>query len=90
MPVKVPYAVKNAAVIRLGDAIDIELTPDSGGTLSVAVPDLPAVFTYGNDVDHAVQMAREAIVLYLETCLDERLSMPITSKRARHVLGALR
>jgi predicted RNase H-like HicB family nuclease len=36
------------------------------GQYTVTVPSLPGCITYGDNVDHAIQMAREAIELYLE------------------------
>jgi antitoxin HicB len=37
--------------------------PEGGYT--VTVPTLPGCVTYGEDVDHAIEMVREAIELYL-------------------------
>ncbi len=35
------------------------------GTYTVTVPALPGCITYGENVDHAIQMAEEAIELYI-------------------------
>ena len=42
-----------------------EPEPDSGYT--VTVPSLPGCITYGDDIDQAIAMAKEAIELYLES-----------------------
>jgi predicted RNase H-like HicB family nuclease len=36
------------------------------GTYTVSVPALPGCMTYGDSVEHAIQMAQEAIELYIE------------------------
>ena len=44
----------------------IVLTPENDGRYSVSVPALPGCHTWGDSFEHAVDMAREAIDLYLE------------------------
>ena len=44
----------------------VELEPLEGGGFSVTVPALPGCVTWGNTLDHAVTMAREAVELWLE------------------------
>lgn len=44
----------------------ILLNKEPEGQYSVSVPALPGCFTYGDKIDHAIQMAKEAIELYLE------------------------
>ena len=41
------------------------------GSYTVSVPALPGCMTYGDTVEHAIQMAQEAIELYIEE-LNER------------------
>lgn len=41
------------------------------GSYTVSVPALPGCMTYGETVEHAIQMAKEAIELYIEE-LQER------------------
>jgi predicted RNase H-like HicB family nuclease len=43
------------------------LTKEPEGGYTVTVPSLPGCVTYGESVDEAVLMAREAIELYLES-----------------------
>ncbi|MBP7965000.1 MAG: type II toxin-antitoxin system HicB family antitoxin [Caldilineaceae bacterium] len=42
-----------------------EPEPDNGYT--VTVPSLPGCITYGDDIDQAIVMAKEAIEVYLES-----------------------
>ncbi len=45
--------------------IFLQKEPEGGYT--VTVPSLPGCITYGDDIDHAMLMAQEAIELYLES-----------------------
>ncbi len=51
-----------------------EPEPDSGYT--VTVPSLPGCITYGDDIDQAIDMAKEAIELYLESLIAHGESIP--------------
>jgi len=42
------------------------LTPEPEGGFTVSVPALPGCITYGESIDHALSMAKEAIELYVE------------------------
>ena len=44
------------------------------------VPALPGCITYGDDVDHAMAMAKEAIELFLETLKAEGDPIPDDSR----------
>lgn len=46
---------------------EVVLTPEAEGGFSVAVPDLPGVYTQGETVEESLEMAKEAIELYLES-----------------------
>ena len=48
--------------------------PEGGYT--VTVPTLPGCVTYGDDVDHAIEMVREAIALYLESLIAHGEEIP--------------
>ncbi|MBU0609560.1 MAG: type II toxin-antitoxin system HicB family antitoxin [Armatimonadetes bacterium] len=54
----------------------IMLTKEEDGRYSVEVPSLPAVATYGNDLAHALAMARDAIECYLESLALDDLPAP--------------
>ena len=49
----------------------IHLHKEAEGGFTVSVPVLPGCITYGDDVDEALAMAKEAIELYIEE-LQER------------------
>jgi len=42
------------------------LRKEPEGGYTVIVPTLPGCITYGNSIDHALEMAKEAIELYIE------------------------
>lgn len=44
----------------------IHLHKETEGGYTVSVPSLPGCITYGEDIDHAIKMAKEAIELYIE------------------------
>ncbi|MBK7296017.1 MAG: type II toxin-antitoxin system HicB family antitoxin [Flavobacteriales bacterium] len=52
--------------------------PEGGYTVNV--PALPGCITYGDDVDHAMAMAKEAIELFLETLKAEGDPIPDDSR----------
>ncbi|MCB0200659.1 MAG: type II toxin-antitoxin system HicB family antitoxin [Anaerolineae bacterium] len=61
------------------------LTKELEGGYTVTVPSLPGCVTYGDTVDEAISMAREAIDLYLESLEahgdpipDERMTLEYT------------
>ncbi len=58
----------------------ILLTQEPEGGYTVNVPALPGCTTYGNDVEHAMTMAREAIELYVETLQAEGDLIPDDSR----------
>jgi predicted RNase H-like HicB family nuclease len=45
----------------------ILLTAEQEGGFSVSVPELPGCFTEGETIEEAVDMAKEAIMLYIES-----------------------
>jgi predicted RNase H-like HicB family nuclease len=47
----------------------IILTQDPEGGYTVVVPALPGCITYGDNVNHAIDMAKEAIEGYLEVTI---------------------
>lgn len=53
------------------------------GTVNVEFPDHPNIITYGNDREHAIEMASEALNATLETELDRGLSLPEPSGKPR-------
>jgi len=47
----------------------IILTQEPEGGYTVVVPTLPGCITYGDNVNHAIDMAKEAIEGYLEVTI---------------------
>ena len=54
----------------------IILEPDPEGGFTVLVPALPGCITQGRTKEQAIQRAREAIVLHLESLLADGESIP--------------
>jgi len=48
----------------------IHLRKEPEGGYTVIVPSLPGCITYGETVDHALEMAKEAIELYIEGLIE--------------------
>ena len=63
----------------------IELVPLEDGGFSVTVPALPGCVTWGESFDHAVEMAREAIELWLEELQEHGEPIPEERAAARPV-----
>lgn len=54
----------------------ILLHKEPEGTYTVLVPALPGCITYGETVEHAIDMAKEAIELYIEDLQDRGEEIP--------------
>lgn len=54
----------------------INLRKEEDGGYTVFVPSLPGCITYGENVDEAIAMAREAIELYIEELQDRGETIP--------------
>lgn len=52
------------------------LTPEDEGGFSVSVPALPGCFTQGETIEEAIQMAKEAISLYVESLEEDGEPVP--------------
>lgn len=62
------------------------LTPEPEGGFTVSVPALPGCITYGESIDHALSMAKEAIELFVETLEAEGEAVPDDSKTFEYSL----
>lgn len=62
------------------------LTPEAEGGFSVSVLALPGCFTQGATIEEAMQMAREAISLYVESLESEGEVVPDDSKTLEYSL----
>ena len=57
---------------------------DNQHTFGVVVPDLPGCFSAGDSLDEAMAQAREAILRYLESLIDEGKAPPQPSPVDMH------
>jgi antitoxin HicB len=57
------------------------------GTYTVSVPALPGCMTYGDTVEHAIQMAQEAIELYIEELHERGEEIPDDSDTLEYSLN---
>jgi antitoxin HicB len=64
----------------------ILLTPEEEGGFSVSVPALPGCFTQGETVAEAMEMAKEAISLYIETLEEEDNPIPDDNRTLEYSL----
>jgi len=62
------------------------LTQEPEGGYTVVVPSLPGCITYGNDVNHAMDMAKEAIEGYLEVLKEQGDVIPDDSRSLEYSL----
>jgi antitoxin HicB len=65
----------------------ILLTKEPEGAYTAVVPALPGCITYGENVDHAISMAKEAIELYIENLQDKGESIPDDSETLEYSLN---
>lgn len=63
----------------------IAIEPGDGQhAFGVAVPDLPGCFSAGDTLDEAIDKAREAIELWLESVIDDGGSVPVPRFISEH------
>lgn len=65
----------------------IRLHKEPEGGFTVTVPTLPGCITYGEDVDEAIVMAKEAIELYIEELKDRGETIPDDSNTLEYSLN---
>jgi len=64
----------------------ILLTPEDEGAFSVSVPALPGCFTQGETVEEAIEMAKEAISVYIESLEEDGEPIPDDSRNLEYSL----
>ncbi|MFB9842177.1 type II toxin-antitoxin system HicB family antitoxin [Mucilaginibacter ginsenosidivorans] len=64
----------------------ILLAPQEEGGFSVTVPALPGCFTHGETVEEAIEMAKEAISLYIESLEGDGEPIPDDSNNLEYSL----
>lgn len=65
----------------------INLRKEEEGGYTVLVPALPGCITYGETVDEAIEMAKEAIELYVEELQDHGEMVPDDSNVLEYSLN---
>ncbi|HRI02020.1 MAG TPA: type II toxin-antitoxin system HicB family antitoxin [Saprospiraceae bacterium] len=65
----------------------IHLHKETEGGFTVSVPALPGCITYGEDVDDAIAMAKEAIELYNEELQERSEAIPDHSNTLEYSLN---
>ncbi len=65
----------------------ILLHKEPEGQYTATVPALPGCITFGENVDHAIQMAKEAIELYIEELQERREDVPDDSATLEYSLN---
>jgi len=64
----------------------ILLNQEPEGGFTVVVPSLPGCITYGENINHAIEMAKEAIEGYLEVLKEQGDEIPDDSKSLEYSL----
>ena len=64
----------------------LHLHQEPEGGFTVTVPVLPGCVTYGEDLDEAISMAREAIELYIEELQERGEVIPDDSRTLEYSL----
>ena len=62
------------------------LNKEPEGGYSVNVPSLPGCITFGDNVDHAIEMAKEAVELYIESLVAHGEAVPDESNTLEYSL----
>jgi len=65
----------------------IHLHKEAEGGFTVTVPVLPGCITYGEDVDEAIKMAKEAVELYIEELQERGETIPDDSNTLEYSLN---
>ncbi len=62
------------------------LNREPSGGYTVSVPSLPGCITYGETIDEAIEMAKEAIGLYIESLVAHGEAVPDESNTLEYAL----
>ena len=65
----------------------IHLHKEDEGGFTVSVPVLPGCITYGENIDEAIAMAKEAIELYIEELRERGEAIPDNSNTLEYSLN---
>lgn len=62
------------------------LNKEPEGGYTVTVPTLPGCITYGENIDEAIAMAKEAIELYIESLVEHNEPIPDESNTLEYAI----
>jgi len=65
----------------------ILLKKESEGGYTVTVPSLPGCVTYGDTIEESIEMAREAIELYIESLIKHGDEVPTSEGMLEYILN---
>lgn len=65
----------------------IHLQKEPEGGFTVSVPALPGCITYGENIDEAIAMAKEAIELYIEELQERDEAIPDNSNTLEYSIN---
>ena len=65
----------------------ILLNKEPEGQYTVTVPALPGCITYGDNVEHAIEMAKEAVELYIEELQERGEKIPDDSNTLEYSIN---
>ena len=65
----------------------ILLRKEPEGGYTITVPTLPGCITFGENVDHALEMAKEAIELYIESLVAHGEEIPTEEHTLEYTLA---
>ncbi|MBI3734557.1 MAG: type II toxin-antitoxin system HicB family antitoxin [Chloroflexi bacterium] len=65
----------------------VRLRKEPEGGYTVTVPSLPGCVTYGETVDEALKMAREAIELYIQILKEDAADIPHEDETLEYTLA---
>lgn len=69
---------------HLSYKVFLQKEPEGGYT--VTVPSLQGCVTYGENIDHAMEMAKEAIELYLESLVAHNQDIPSDDNKLEYTI----
>lgn len=65
-------------------------TKEKDGRYSVSFPSLPGCVTFGNDLDHAQEMAQEVLELWLEYLLESKKPIPVEKDKTKTYVNRIK
>ncbi len=65
-------------------------TREKDGRYSVSFPSLPGCVTFGNDLDHAQEMAQEVLELWLDHLLESKKPIPVEKSKPKTYVNRIK